>query len=302
MNKIILKPGPEPKKLTAKSPMRSLLEHQLAFLNANNKRGFPELDNIADEQVDTVAEKLLKMAKQETVNMKDILDLVHSTVYVKVDEHGEEVKRYAIKKNMISRLLGYYSYASLRYFNKSHGDVVINRANEKRATALVFSKCGADHTTLTKKPKEKAIKQQVKEYSKLSPVVRTTEEYEAYKEVERLLVEFDQFPNIKDFQVDVNQPDHDFDRKIYFNKDSDVFRLKAPNELKVLVDDLWKSLNRHLVLRDPKTGRAVAINKLCSSQIWQYTFTPPLTYKHVDFYLSIKLKNIRIKFIPSNPN
>lgn len=42
MKKIILPAGPKPKQLTARALPKTLLEHRLAFLAANNKGGFAE--------------------------------------------------------------------------------------------------------------------------------------------------------------------------------------------------------------------------------------------------------------------
>jgi hypothetical protein len=149
--------GPEPKKLTAYSPTRTLLEHQLAFWAQNNK-GDSLTEKMSEEQVQTLWDALQAMAQRPMVHIGEFNELScplrwHYDMRNDPERRKEAPPHYAITKSMLARMLGYKDYPSVKYY-LTKDKYIINRRNALVPLQESFYK---NDTTLVSMPKKKVI-------------------------------------------------------------------------------------------------------------------------------------------------
>lgn len=295
MNKIILPAGPEPKKLTAKSPLRTLLEHQLAFINANNKKGFLETDYLDEDQVSSIAAQLLSISKQPMVKIADIQKIAQDSMYTIKNSAGHDEGRQAIGKKAIAKLLGYKDYATLVYYARADRTVV-NRNNEATARNELFSNKKVKKSPLVKKPSKDKLVKQLKEYNFSRTAVYKSQEWHDYVSLEKILVDLFTYKDFENFEIPRSGA---INAKCYFDKNTEFFKEHASEELKALVDRAWSALNEYLVLRDPITKEPKLINRRCTD----FYFGNIILHNHQtpapNLKVTVTYKDMRFIFVAS---
>lgn len=297
MNKIVLPPGPAPKPLTAKSALRTLLEHQLAFINANNKHGFLETDHLDDEQVAGIATDLLAMAKQEVVSIVAINELVKKSTYQIVGKDGELKTRRAITFKTIARLLGYSSHNTLKYY-ANPGGLIVNRRNAVSAMHQIFQPGQKALLGLIKKPSNKELRSQVNEYLKGGRLRLSSEEEERCEVLANALRELDNTKGISLFKRDDSEERRG---RMTFSKECAAYEKYATPAFKDWVNWIWNELNELLFIHSPHNGEPASIDKRVVGflesrrNIIIARITP---YSTTNYNVSLTLENIRFVFKP----
>lgn len=301
MNKIVLPPGPEPKHLTAKSPLRSLLEHQLAFINANNKSGFLETDHLDEAQVAGIATDMLAMAKKEVVDIRDIGKLVDKSKYTVIRQNGEVVTKCAITFKTVARLLGYSSHNSLKYYANPEG-MIINRRNANSVEHQIFQSGHKALLSLVKKPKRKEIQMQMKGYL-------GTHVFEMPKEdqmrCEMLAYSLIQLDNVRGISLFKKEGEDEKRGRITFSKECEAYQKYATAALKDLVEWLWNEINELVFIHNPTTGEPVTVNQPVITFLEEshsVHITRKANYSIRNHNVTITLRKIRFTFKPYKRN
>lgn len=297
MNKIVLPPGPTPKTLTAKSALRTLLEHQLAFINTNNKNGFLETDHLDDEQIAGIATDLLAMAKLEVVSLTAINELVKKSSYEIIGEDGEVRTKRAITFKTIARLLGYSNHNSLKYY-ANPGGLVVNRRNAVSATHQIFQPSQKALLGLIKKPSNKDLRRQVNEYLKDGQLRLSNEEKERCGILANALKELDNTQGISLFKREDSEERRG---RMTFSKECSAYAQCATPAFKDLVEWIWKELNDVVFIHSPHSGEPASIDKRVVGLFeWTYNILIARTspYSLANYNVTITLENIRFIFKP----
>lgn len=291
-------PGPEPKQLTAKSPMRTLLEHQLAFINANNKKGFVETDYLNEEQIEGIAKDLLSIAKLNMVDIRDINRIVRKSTYEVMGPDGLTQTKHAITFKTIARLLGYTGRSALNYYANMEG-FIANRRNADSAQTQIFQPNQDALRSLIRKPPNRALQEQFNKILSASNSTLTEEEKHRCEVLAYCLYRLDNVKGISLFRKN----DLPIKReRITFDKECDAYKQYATEALKDLVDWIWAEIGELVYIRHPTTGEALVINLNVVSFLEEahgIFITKGYRFDIRNLNVTITLKNIRFAFIAS---
>lgn len=297
MNKIVLPPGPTPRSLTAKSALRTLLEHQLAFINANNKSGFLETDHLDDDQIAGIATDLLAMAKLEVVNIRDINRMVDKSSYQVLDENGEPRMKRAITFKTMARLLGYSNHNSLKYYANPEG-FIVNRRNAISAEYQIFQPSQKALLGLVKKPNNKTLKKQTEAYQCSSETALTQQEQERCEVLAQALLTLDSTKGIELFKRDDTEERRG---RMTFSKQCKAYAQYATPDFKAMVDWIWNEINDLVYIHSPLTGEPATLDKRVIAfleGVYNIHITKTTAFSVRNINVTVTLGKIRFIFKP----
>jgi len=129
---IHLPPQQEPKQLTAQQGHRHLREHFLAFLNANNPRGFTP-DEVSSIGEDTIVDLLLLVAQSGAVPEKGFKGYA-----TRIKKASNGVICHGRALELVARAFGYPGWNEVKHCHIASDGWIQNRRNPDKIRLKLF--------------------------------------------------------------------------------------------------------------------------------------------------------------------